>query len=255
MLKILLLTVFQNIFAECFKLCDESIVKDSIGFSWLNYCNEDNSTVLFYKDYTKGWTFVTDKDDGISEYSYRIPYNALKCNGFDVDTENYIWENWCVNDKKLTFFQENGKFVIDKISGEEKFGWRRPAYFKNKEYSSFLEMNSNSECIDLEGDISGRFFPVEYDERGEKVLFQKDILGNYIIDPINKQRISISSMKKIRRKENLPLCYCNNLFELDPSKEFYWVIEFNRELPIVFIDSLETYYFINPNTGLRQIHH
>ena len=118
---------------------------------------------------------------------------------------------------------------------------------------SFLGMDTElKNCIELEGDTSGRYFPVDYDENYIKIQYQKDFLGNYILDPSLNERVTTQNLKRKKREEGLPLCKCENLFELDPSKAFYWIIEFKRELPVVFIESTETYYLINPSTGQRQ---
>ena len=252
MFKSFLLTVILIVNISSYELCKNSIIRDGLGLSWLNYCTQNNTTVLFYKDYSKEWTYITDNNIGDPDYAYRVPYDSFPCNEIEVDSNGNTWEAWCLfNGDKIEFEKKNGKFVIDKISGEEKFGWRRVVY-TNTPFSSFLEIKKDGrKCIELEGDTSGRYFPVEYDESEEKIHFEKDMLGNFIIDPVAKKRITAHTGKRIERQDLLPLCACENLFELDPSKEFYWVIEFKNSLPIVFIESQETYYLISPTSGQR----
>lgn len=249
------LTVFAN--AQLYFLCPDSITKDGQGFSWLNYCDNNGQKLQFYKEYSDSWTYVTDYDLGDSRYAFRIPYRGQKCSddSMDVDSEGYAWTNWCLNTgQKLEFEQKNGKFVVDHYNGEEMYEWRRPVFHKNPVFKSFLQASTEIDCIELEGDTSGRFFPIEFEENGEKIQFEKDRNGNFIVDPVSKTRITSFLGKKRGLNKELPLCRCENLFEIDPSGEFYWIILFKDSLPIAFVESQETYYFINPNTGQREVY-
>lgn len=249
------LTVFVNVHA--YTLCSDSIVRDGKGFSWLNYCDLQGQKLKFFKDYSDRWTFVTDNEQGDSRYAYRIPYKAKKCSDktMEADIKGDIWQSWCLDSgQKLEFEKKFGEFVVDQLIGEEVFQWRKPLYIRNPISKSFLQVKSEIECLELEGDTSGRYYPIELSENGEKIEFDKDRNGNFIIDPVSKSRYTSFVGSKKVRITGLPLCSCENLFEPDPSGEFYWIILFKNSLPLVFIESQDTYYYISPATGEREVH-
>lgn len=238
-----------------YQLCGNKVIRDGKGLSWMNYCTNQGASMLFYKDYAEYWTFVTNQDIGDQNFAYRVPYDASLCNGIDVDIDGYVWDNWCTfNGKQIKFQKSKGQFVIDKLAGEERFGWRK-VLFENLTFSSFLQITGEmKKCMELEGDTSGRYFPVEYDVEGERVKYEKNALGNFIIDLTDKSRVTRQTVKNLQKIGDLPLCACENLFEVDPSLAFYWIIEFTNDLPVVFLESPENYYLINPESGHRQIH-
>ena len=255
MKKFVFLTTFMILNTFAHKLCKENIIKDGQGFSWLNYCDENNNKILFYKDYSENWTFVTDLDNGSKKFGYRIEYFAQKCDekGAEIDNFGNLWQSWCLANGNLIKFHTNkGNFIIDKETGEEQFGWRQVFYEKTGSLASFLQIHYTAECIELEGDNSGRFFPVDYSENYEKIEYEKDCFGNFLIDFETNERPLAFGKQKLVKTISLPLCQHDKIFEIDPSLLFFWAIEFKNSLPLIFVES-DKFYFINPITGQREL--
>jgi hypothetical protein len=243
--------------ASSYFLCQDAVVRDGKGFSWLNYCDEGLQRLVFFKEFEDEWTFVTDYEAGIEEFAFRVLVQVDRCEGdlLDVDSDGHTWPAWCFESgRRLEFQVANGRFVVDVENGEEKFAWRRPVFNRETKFASFLQSKPEVQCVELEGDKSGRFFPVEYDEGGGKVEFDKDEKGNFVLDA-GRKRVSRADGKIRERVKGSPLCRCENLFEIDPSGEFYWIILLKDELPVVFVQAQDGFYFIDPDTGTRVYNH
>lgn len=255
MMLLNLLTVLSSL-SQSFDLCKESVIKDGQGYAWLNYCDDLGRTVMFFKDYTKGWTFHTDYEAGVKEFAYRIPYLPITCNDGEpeIDDYGYAWETWCLSTgEKIEFQKTDNMFIIDKTGGDSIFSYRRALFSIKTHYSTFLQLETeDKDCMELEGDTSGRYFPVEYSFDNVKIVYQKDNRGNFILDPVSKTRITAFAGAKKQMNFGVPLCMSQNVFEIDPSQNFYWVIEFSYDFPVVFAESVDTYYFIDPETGKRK---
>ncbi|OMJ77918.1 hypothetical protein SteCoe_22393 [Stentor coeruleus] len=120
-------------------------------------------------------------------------------------------------------------------------------------------------CSEVEGDKSGRYFYVDYDDKMNKIDYIKDDNGNFVFDTETKQRVSggFLSPKPIVKEKNTPCTVYDikgKIIELEADmyiKDLFWQVVYENGIRVKFMRStllsekINGSYLIDPNTGYR----
>ncbi|OMJ66658.1 hypothetical protein SteCoe_36427 [Stentor coeruleus] len=166
-----------------------------------------------------------------------------------------ILENWLASEEKNNDLIENNDTTLkdDNNSSES---------FEGKESE---DDNKLKPCSEIEGDKSGRYYYVDYDEKGKRIDYVKDANGNYIFDTNKQQRVpgGFLSLEPVVKDNNTPCSvydFRGKLIEFEPDmyiKNLFWQIVYENGIRVKFMkarlssEKLGGNYLIDPNTGYR----
>lgn len=125
---------------------------DGIGLTWSRFCYiciDSQVPVLFRREYTQhGWSYLTSKEEGKAEYSYRIIEHITNCSNsvYEVDGQGREWRKWCYADGEPVMFERTGEkswsYVEDYDGGFAKYGWRRVV---SRTYPVMIQQDNDEE--------------------------------------------------------------------------------------------------------------
>jgi hypothetical protein len=169
---------------------------DGIGLTWSRFCYiciDSQVPLLFRREYTQhGWTYLTSKEEGKAEYSYRIIEHITNCSNsvYELDGQGREWRKWCYADGEPVMFQRSGEqswtYVEDYDGGFAKYGWRRVV---SRTYPVMIEQDNDEESYIQELERNENQFL----ELGEEYLnedFDED-LDEDLMNVIQKQTLDL----------------------------------------------------------------
>lgn len=166
-----------------------------------------------------------------------------------------ILEKWLRDEEKDKDLIENDEFTLEGDGSS-------PDSFEGKKSEDDNKLNP---CSEIEGDKSGRYFYVDYDEKGNRINYQKDENRNFIFDTDKQQRLpeGFLSLEPVVKDRNSPCPvydFRGKLIELEPDmyiKNLFWQVVYENGIRVKFMKARLSFekligsYLIDPNTGYR----